>query len=69
MDCVLRSFDVVKDGNVLSHYELFKRGCTREVRTTTEVIFTGAYADQEYKSCLETNKTIASMIGAEVIEK
>ena len=68
MDCILKSFEVVKDGKVLSHFELFKRGYTREVRTATEVIFTGAYADQEYTSCLETNKAIADMIGATIVE-
>lgn len=68
MDCVLRSFDVVKDGNVLSHFELFKRGYTREVRSASEVIYTGAYADREYYSCLETNRQIATMIGAEIVE-
>lgn len=66
---VLRSFEVVKDGKVLSHYELFRRGSVREVRTSTEVIFTGAFADQEYQSCLELNKQLASMLGAEVVER
>ena len=67
MDMVLRSFNVVKDGKTISHYELFKRGSVREIRTSTEVIYTGAYAEQEFRNCLETNKQIASMIGAEVV--
>lgn len=69
MDCILRAFDVIKDGRVISHYELFKRGFTREVRTDTDVIYTGVGAEREYKECLETNRQIAAMIGAEVVEK
>lgn len=68
MDCILRAFDVVKDGRVISHYELFKRGYTREVRSTTSVIYTGIGAENTYKECLETNRQIAAMIGAEVVE-
>ncbi len=69
MDMVLRSFEVIKDDKVLSHFELFKNGYVKEVRTATEVIFRGAYADQEYNNCLATNKQIALMIGAKVVEK
>lgn len=68
MDCVLRAFNVIKDGVIISHYELFKRGYVREVRSATDVIYTGAGAEREYASCLEVNKQLAALIGAEVKE-
>lgn len=69
MNMVLQSFDVVRGGEVISHYELFKNGFHNEVRTTTEIIHTGLNAERHYDECLEMNREIASMIGAEVIER
>lgn len=68
MNTVLKSFDVVKDGKVLAHFELFKQGFRNEVRTASEVIYTGAGADQYYQTCLEDNKKLAEMIGGEIVE-
>ena len=69
MNYVLRSFDVIKDEKVLAHFELFRRGYVNEVRTETETIHTGAFADQKYEECLETNKQLAALIGATVVIK
>lgn len=69
MDCVLRSFDVINNnGEVVSHFELFKRGYTRELRTSTEVIYTGFDANKEYFNTLELNKQLAVMLGCRVVE-
>ena len=68
MNCVLKYFDVVKDGKQLAHFELFRRGTVNEVRTSTEVIFTGAFADQKYMESLNTNKMMAQLMDAQVIE-
>ncbi len=66
MNMVLKCFEVIKDGKVIAHYDLFKNGHRREVRSFNKVVFTGAFAEQEYEDTLNTCKQIAEIDGSEI---
>lgn len=69
MNCELKSFDIIKDGKILDHVSLFRRGYINEVRNQIEVIHTGIDAEKKYNDVLEQHKKLATFMGAQIIEK